>query len=128
MTGSESGFLNTLRALGTFRREHLGNRPSDRALSRLAGISASTVGDWLRGTRFPQRLEQVLAVVEGIRSEAVRRGLPSATATSLLDDSRWRAAYDQELERRTQNTRAAVERAQALSAQRGGPRMAGAEP
>ncbi|WNF01399.1 hypothetical protein PS467_41795 [Streptomyces luomodiensis] len=119
MTGSESGFLNTLRALGTFRREHLGNRPSDRALSRLAGTSASTVGDWLRGTRFPQRLEQVLAVVEGIRSEADRHGLPTATATSLLDDSRWRAAYDQELERRTQNTRAAVERAQALSAQRG---------
>ncbi|WP_421110318.1 tetratricopeptide repeat protein [Streptomyces sp. NEAU-S77] len=118
MADSESGFLNTLRALGTFRREHLGDRPSDRALSRLAGTSVSTVGNWMRGTRFPQRLEKVLAVVDGIRSEAARRGIPTATAGRLLDDSCWRAAYDQELARRTQNTRAAVERAQAVSAQR----------
>ena len=37
-----------------FRAGPLAGDPSDRALARAAGVSPSTIGDWLQGRRFPQ--------------------------------------------------------------------------
>jgi hypothetical protein len=61
--GSQDGFFALARALGAFKAETLAGDPSDRVLAKAAGVSASTVGDWLRGTRFPQDLGAVLMVV-----------------------------------------------------------------
>ena len=55
---SEGGFFALAEALRAFMAGQLAGEPSDRALAEAAGVSATTVGDWLRGGRFPQDIEQ----------------------------------------------------------------------
>ena len=57
--GSSSSWLEALRA---FKAGPLAGDPSDRALARAAGVSPTTIGDWLRGRRFPQDIGKVLIV------------------------------------------------------------------
>ena len=70
--GSSSPWLEALRV---FRAGPLAGDPSDRALARAAGVSPTTIGDWLRGGRFPQDIGKVLAVVRMVRAAAARRGV-----------------------------------------------------
>ena len=65
-------------------------------------MSPTTIGAWLRGKRFPQDIGKVLAVVRMVRAAAVRRGvaIPGSGPAGLLDEDRWRAAYQQEAQRR----------------------------
>ena len=77
---SESGppgyggeFFTLPEALRAFRAGPLAGDPSDRALAQAAGVSPTTIGDWLRGERFPQDIGKVLAMVRMVRAAAVRR-------------------------------------------------------
>ena len=73
--GSGGQFSTLAKALRAFKAGPLSDNPSDRALARAAGVSPTTIGDWLRGKRFPQEIGKVLAVVSMIRAEASARGL-----------------------------------------------------
>ena len=74
---SESGlpdqagdFFVLAEALRAFRAGPLSGHPSDRALAKAAGVSPTTIGDWLRGKRFPQDIGKVLIVVRMVRDDA----------------------------------------------------------
>ncbi|MGZ3119667.1 hypothetical protein [Streptomyces sp. H62] len=73
------------------------------------------MGDWLRGDRFPQRLEQMLILVREIRAHAERTGEAHLEA-ALFDPGRWRNAYRAEARRRAGDTRTATRAAQAQAA------------
>ena len=122
---SESGppgrggeFFTLVEALRVFRAGPLAGDPSDRALARAAGVSPTTIGDWLQGRRFPQDIGKVLAVVRMVRAAAVRRGAAIAGngPAGLLDEDRWRAAYQREAQRRAGVISGGVEQAQAVRA------------
>jgi hypothetical protein len=128
---SESGppghggeFFTLVEALRVFRAGPLAGDPSDRALARAAGMSPTTIGDWLQGRRFPQDSGKVLAMVRMVRAAAVRRGvaIPGGGPAGLLDEDRWRAAYQQEAQRRAGVVSGGVEHAQAVWAL-AGPRV-----
>lgn len=109
-----SGFFTELRSLAAFRKDKLGGRPTDRAVARKANIAPTTVGQWLRGTRFPQRVDELLVVVAAMREEAAVRGLlDERDVASFLADQRWRAAHEAEADRRALGTRDDVNRARA---------------
>ncbi|WP_202197102.1 hypothetical protein [Streptomyces spororaveus] len=99
--------------LAVFRSGRLQGRPSDRALAEAAGVSATTIGHWLRGNRFPQEIDPLLALVRAVRAEAAGAGLAGdSTAAAVLDAERWRRAYQDEARRRADATRGAVEAGQ----------------
>ncbi|SES46838.1 hypothetical protein [Actinokineospora terrae] len=54
--------------------------------------SSTTVGKWLREGVFPDRRDDILALVAEVRRIAERQGLALEVA---LDEGTWRAAYDQ---------------------------------
>ena len=121
---SESGlpdeaghFFVLAEALRAFKAGPLSGRPSDRALADAAGVSPTTIGEWLRGKRFPQDIGKVLIVVQMIRVAAATRGLarPDSGPAGLLDDDRWRAAHREEAQRRAGVVSHAVQRVQAIS-------------
>lgn len=124
MTGTTPNIFEDLRRVGTLKRVRLGQKPSDNALSKGAGVSRDTVGAWLRGERFPQQDEALLAVITRIRAEASRQGIletpvdgiSGETVTDLLSEARWRDSWHTEQHRRTQQNRDGVERQQAQKA------------
>ena len=67
LPGRGGEFFVLVEALRVFRAGPLADDPSDRALARAAGVSPTTIGDWLRGGRFPQDVGKVLAVVRMVR-------------------------------------------------------------
>lgn len=100
-------------ALAAFREDRLQLQPSTRTLARAAGISPTTIVEWLRGNRFPQQIEQLLAVLRAVRAQAERARLADDPAAAVLsDEQRWRDAYRAMARRRTAGTRAAVQAAQ----------------
>ncbi|QEV57763.1 sel1 repeat family protein [Streptomyces spectabilis] len=113
-----------LRRVGALKRHHLGGEPSDRRLARAAGVSHGTPGAWLDGRQLPQRVDPLLAVLDEIRAEAARRGLLATRADALsadtvgelLDERRWRAAFEAERGRRTERSRIEAERQRARAA------------
>ncbi|MFB7575711.1 tetratricopeptide repeat protein [Streptomyces sp. NPDC056165] len=116
-------FFEDLRRVGALKRDRLGKEPSDNALSKVPQptVSRDTVGAWLRGGRFPQQLEPLLAVLREIRAEAARRGVLDAPAdgfsgesvAELLAEDCWRRAWTAEHQRRTQSNQERAERQQA---------------
>jgi len=116
LPGRSGKFFALLEELRVFRAGPLAADPADRALARAAGVSPTTIGAWLRGGRFPQDIDQVLAVVRAVRQVASRRGVaaPGSGSAGLLDEDRWRAAYQQEARRRASVVSAGVEQAQAV--------------
>ncbi|WP_433544559.1 hypothetical protein ACQPZG_05220 (plasmid) [Streptomyces sp. CA-294286] len=112
---SESDWTGLVAELAMVRADRLGKRPSDRLLGTAAGVSPTTVGDWLRGERFPQRLELMLILVREIRAHAERTG-GADTEAALFDLDRWRIAYRAEARRRSGDTRTAALAAQAQAA------------
>lgn len=111
-----SAFLAELRDLAVLRNDKLDGRPADRALARRANVSPTTVGQWLRGKRFPQRVDEILVVVDALREEAqTRELLGDPTVASLLDERRWRNAHQAEAAQRARSTRDDVNRARARS-------------
>ena len=117
--GSQDGFFVLAKALRAFKAGPLADNPSDRALARAAGVSPTTIADWLRGTRFPQDIGTVLIVVRKVGAAAAARGV--AGPAGLLDEDRWRAAYQEEARRRAGAVSDAVQRAQAVSVLAGHP-------
>ena len=58
-SSGEEGFFALAKALGAFKAVQLEGQPSDRALAKTAGVSATTVG-MARGERFPQQIDVFL--------------------------------------------------------------------
>ncbi|MFF8430974.1 tetratricopeptide repeat protein [Streptomyces sp. NPDC016566] len=118
-------FFEDLRRVGALKRGLLGGRPSDYALSQTPKpqLSRDTVGAWLRGERFPQRLEPLLDVLRDIRAEAAHQDVLDASAdgfsgdsvAKLLAENRWRRTWEAERQRRTHLNQEGVERQQASS-------------
>ncbi|MER6810753.1 hypothetical protein ABT299_15870 [Spirillospora sp. NPDC000708] len=103
--------------LATFRNERLNRQPSDRVLAKAAGVSPTTVGDWLRAKRFPQRLDSVLLILDMMRAGADRVGLVlDEQEAFLLDERQWRDAFVAEARRRAFGTGEAAEAQQARRA------------
>ena len=117
LSGRTGEFFILAEALRAFKIGPLSDNPSDRALARAAGVSPTTIGDWLRGKRFPQDIGKVLTVVRMVRETAVGRGIasPGSEPAGLLDDDRWRAAHRAEAQRRAGVVSGEVQRAQAIS-------------
>jgi hypothetical protein len=118
LPGRSGEFFTLLEELRVFRAGSLAGDPADRALARAAGVSPTTIGDWLRGRRFPQDIGKVLIVVRMVRAAAAARGLasPDSGPAGMLDDDRWRAAHREETQRRAGVVSDEVRRAQAISA------------
>jgi hypothetical protein len=104
-------------ALRAFKAGPLSDHPSDRALARAAGVAPTTIGDWLRGRRFPQQIDKVLIVVRMVREEAAARRIapPGGGPAGLLDDKRWREAHQDVAQRRAGVVSGGMQRAQAVS-------------
>ena len=117
-TGQAGEFFALVRALRAFKAGPLGGLPSDRALAEAADVSATTIGEWLRGSRFPQAPGKILTVVRMVRDAAARRGITSPVGgpAGLLEEACWREAYRAEAERRAGTVSAAVQRSQAARA------------
>jgi hypothetical protein len=133
LPGEAGDFFVLAEALRAFKAGPLSGRPSDRALADAAGVSPTTIGEWLRGKRFPQDIGKVLIVVRMVRAVAAARGLalPDSAPAGLLDDDRWRAAHREEAQRRAGVVSDEVRRAQAISALAGSAvrvRVSEAEP
>jgi hypothetical protein len=122
--GSGGEFFPLLEELRVFRAGPLAGGPPDRALAKAAEVSPTTIGDWLRGEHFPQDIGKVLAMVQMVRAAAARRrvAIPGSGSAGLLDEDRWRAAYQQEAQRRAGVISGGVEHAQAVWAL-AGPRV-----
>jgi hypothetical protein len=121
--GGEGEFFVLLRALGEFKADPLQKDPSDRALARAAGVQPTTVGDWLRGVQFPHDVGQVVTVVRAVAAAAVARGItaPDGSPPGLLDEQRWRAAYEAEAQRRAGVISEGMQRSQAAAVLAGPP-------
>ena len=112
-----------LRRVGALKRDRLGGRPSDNALSKLRGVGLArdTVGAWLSGRRFPSRLDALLILIGEIRAEASRagalgehvEGASGDTVADLLAEHRWRDAWNAEQQRRARKGQQAAERQRA---------------
>ena len=111
----EEGFFALAKALAAFKAVQLRGDPSDRALAKAVQVSATTVGDWLRGERFPQQIDVFLKLVGMVSAEAAARGVtvPDNGIPGLLDERRWREAYLAETRRRGGEISDAMGRAQA---------------
>jgi len=59
LPGRAGDFSALAEELRAFKAGPLSGRPSDRALAEAAGVSPSTIGDWLRGKRFRQDISRV---------------------------------------------------------------------
>jgi hypothetical protein len=118
LPGQAGDYFVLAEGLRAFKAGPLSDDPSDRALARAAGVSPTTIGDWLRGKRFPQDVSKVLIVVRMVRAAAAARGIagPDDGPPGLLDDDRWRAAHREEARRRAGVVSDEVRRAQAISA------------
>ena len=131
---SESGaaegdeeFFVLAKALGAFRRRQLSGYPPDRALAKAAGVSPTTVGDWLRGTRFPQQVDGVLTMVEKVRVAAADHGITDLGGWPAgLRRLPVAAAHQAEAQRRASVVAAGVQRAQAALVLSGPPGRAAA--
>lgn len=106
-----------LARVGMLKRSLLEGQPSNRALSRAAGLSATTIGQWLKGKDLPRDLSLLLKVLAMIRAEAHRRGLLEApaevgaedTIDALLDAGRWRASWQAKHDARVESSSQAAE-------------------
>ncbi|RLK59958.1 hypothetical protein [Actinokineospora cianjurensis] len=72
--------------------------------------SSSTIAAWLREKVFPDRLDDILAVVAMVRQVAEQHGI---TLKVDLDESTWRAAYERHRAAVTEQTRVAAQAARA---------------
>ena len=128
MSGTEAAgggedFFALAKALGKFKAVQLAGKPSDRTLAKAAGVSATTIGNWLQGHRFPQEIGKVLLVLKLVQAAAAARGIavPDGGIAGLLDDQRWREAHWDEARRRASEVSEAVQRAQAVQLLAGPP-------
>lgn len=101
------GFFARMRELKAFRDEALRGQPSDRALSQMVGVSVTTVGEWLQGTRFPQDAGKVSGLAEIIAREASKLGVPVPSGSLDLA-----MAYREEEARRAETAYRAVQQVQ----------------
>ncbi|WP_406346978.1 sel1 repeat family protein [Streptomyces sp. NBC_00648] len=118
--GKTPDFFEDLRRVGSLKRNRLGGRPTDHALSKKPEkeMSRDTVGAWLRGERFPQRLEPLLALLQEIQAESARQGILDSPAdgisgesvAALLAKDRWRQSWTAEHEHRTQTNQEGAQR------------------
>ncbi|MGW2826420.1 hypothetical protein ACWC24_36365, partial [Streptomyces sp. NPDC001443] len=106
--GQEPEYAALMAELAAFRMSRLSGLPSDRALAAAAKVSPTTIGQWLRGDRFPQQVDPVLVLVRAVRAQAESTGAADGSARTLLDAARWRRAYQSEARRRADATRTAV--------------------
>ncbi len=109
----QEDYASLITQLAAFRNDWLNHQPSDHALARAAGVTVTTIGNWLRGKHFPQKIDSLLAVLRAVRVQAERAGLAGDPAVAaLLDEERWRGVHRAEAERRADGTRTAVQAAQ----------------
>jgi transcriptional regulator with XRE-family HTH domain len=78
LPGQDGDFFVLAEALRAFKAGPLSGRPSDRALADAAGVSPTTIGEWLRGKRFPQDVGKLLRCVRDFaRKQWPLRGSPA---------------------------------------------------
>ena len=118
VVGGEDEFFALMATLRDFKAGPLSGVPSDRALARAAGVSPTTIGNWLGGAQFPQDVDKILIVVRAVAAMAKGRGITGqgSGAAALLDVERWREAHHKEARRRAGVVSAGVQRAQAILA------------
>ncbi|MFF2043695.1 tetratricopeptide repeat protein [Kitasatospora sp. NPDC058170] len=115
--GGEAEFLADLRRLGEVHRTGLAGTHSLRVVARAVGVSPTTVGEWLKGTRVPKRPEDFLRLVAVLRKAAAQAGIELPPADRhLLDPDEWLSRYGAVARARAQSVGAGVQRAQALAA------------
>ncbi|WP_327246778.1 tetratricopeptide repeat protein [Streptomyces sp. NBC_01320] len=115
MDGGDDVFA-ALRQLAEFRRTSLKGRLSERQLARLANVSPTTVGHWLRGNQFPQSIDGILRIVRAIRETAIGLEVALDASGDLLSEDKWRSMHRVEAARRSRVVAAALERKSAQNA------------
>ncbi|WP_405956920.1 hypothetical protein [Streptomyces phaeochromogenes] len=113
---AELDFASLIGALVACRTDLLQGQPSDRTLAKAAKVSPTTIGQWLRSSRFPQEIDPLLAMVRAVRLRAEAAGVAhNPIAATVLDEQEWRRSFRAEARQRAQSTSAAVEAAQSRS-------------
>ncbi|MFG2267098.1 hypothetical protein ACGFNR_29855, partial [Streptomyces sp. NPDC048720] len=109
----EPGYTALIGELVTLRDERLERQPSDRTLAQAARASPTTIGKWLYRGQFPQDIGPLLRLVRAVRVEAEAAGLlQEPDVVKILDEQRWRRAYDAEARRHADGTRTSALAAQ----------------
>ncbi|AVH54636.1 MULTISPECIES: helix-turn-helix domain-containing protein [Streptomyces] len=97
--------------LVAFRVDRLQGKLSNRTLAEAAGVSPTTIGNWLnlQERPFPQKIDPLLNLLRAIRTYAESARLADDPAAgALLDAQRWRRAYKAKARQNADGTRAAV--------------------
>ncbi|MER6474125.1 hypothetical protein [Streptomyces collinus] len=109
----EPGYTALIAELVILRDERLERQPSDRTLAQAAKASPTTIGKWLYHGQFPQDIDPLLRLVRAVRVEAEAAGLlQEPDVVKMLDEQRWRRAYEAEARRHADGTRTSVLAAQ----------------
>ncbi|MFE6163855.1 tetratricopeptide repeat protein [Streptomyces sp. NPDC056486] len=109
MDGKDDVFA-ALRQLAEFRRTVLNGSVSERRLARIANVSPTTVGHWLRGNQFPQSIDGILRIVQAVRETAIDLEISLGAYADLLSDDKWRTLHRAEAARRSRAVAVAQER------------------
>lgn len=96
---STETFGDLMAALGAFRKDCLGGKPSNRAIARALGVVPQTVTNWFAGAHFPgQDAGAPVKIVRMIKASAEQQGV--SAPEGLLDVDRWQEAHRAEAARR----------------------------
>jgi WD40 repeat protein len=106
-------FLERMRELGVLHHSRLDGVPSARTMARQAGVSPTTVGNWLKGTRLPDSLDSLLRVIRCLLEESQRRSWLTREVSQLLDEEWWRERYADVMRAHAEDSRDAVLRSHA---------------
>ncbi|NEA19662.1 helix-turn-helix transcriptional regulator [Streptomyces halstedii] len=115
--GVEQEFLTDLSRLGALHQAHLARKWSLRAVARVIGLSATTVSEWLKGSRFPQQPDAFTNLITLLRAALAEAGIDLPPGDRhLLDPDAWRARHQAVARQRAEAVSAGIRRAQAAAA------------
>ncbi|WP_203863592.1 tetratricopeptide repeat protein, partial [Planobispora rosea] len=97
--------FDDLHQVAVLRSTELGGQPSYRQLAEQTDMQKSTIENWLKRQIFPRDRDQLLKMIEIIRTEAHAQGKITDPVAALLDPARWKKTYDAECDRRAGRNR-----------------------
>ncbi|MGW9043422.1 tetratricopeptide repeat protein [Streptomyces lydicus] len=92
--GVEDEFFRNLRLLGELCDARLFTRRSVRSLASAAGLTPTTVGEWLRGSRFPKQERRFTTLITVLSAAFAHEGIDVGShQRHLLNPTQWAARH-----------------------------------
>lgn len=99
--GVEDEFFRDLRLLGNLCEERLFTRRSVRSLASTAGLTPTTVGQWLKGSRFPKQERSFTKLITVLREAFAHEGIDVGSRhRHLLNPTQWASRHRSVVARR----------------------------